>query len=113
MMVMMAMVMMMLVVMMKTMTRQNFQSPALQHNRVGNAGAEAYGCHGDDDDYDGMTVKYNFQSTVLADNRVGDAGAKADPASLSAEAGKRTGPCQFPARGQHLYSENSLCRKCG
>ena len=114
-MVMMAMVMMMLVVMLKAMTRKNFQSPALQHNRVGNAGAEAYGGHGDDveDYHDAMTLKHSFQSTALADNRVGDAGAKADPASLSAEAGKRTGPCQFPARGQHLYSVNSLCRKCG
>ena len=50
-----------------------------------------------------MTVTHNFQSTALADNRVGDAGAEADTSSLSAEAGKRTRPCQFPAGGQQSH----------
>ena len=100
----------------KAMTRQNFQSSALQDNRVGSIGADCG--HGDDDDdyYDAMTVTHNFQSTALEDNRVGDAGAEADTASLSAAAGKRTRPCQFPPRGQHhtsVYSVNSLCCKCG
>ena len=105
-------------VMVKAMTRQNFQSSALQDNRVGSIGAQADCGHGDDDDDydDAMTVTHNFQSTALADNRVGDAGAEADTASLSAAAGKRTRPCQFPPRGQHhtsVYSVNSLCCKCG
>ena len=82
----------------KAMTRQNFQSSALQDNRVGSIGAQADCGHGYDDDYDdAMTVTHNFQSTAPADNRVGDAGAEADTSSLSAEAGKRTRSCQFPA----------------
>ena len=55
-----------MMVMMKTVTRQNFQSSALQANRVGNAGAEADGGHGGDDDdfgeyHDVMTLRHNFQ----------------------------------------------------
>ena len=69
---------------------------------IGDDGNYGGGDEGYDDDdrgeyHDALTVRHNFLSTALADNRVGDAGAEADPASLSAEAGKRTRPCQFPA----------------